>query len=303
MPIISYPSTSDQTLENLVEGVLSTLYGQTSQQDSFTSLEADISSTDLTFTVDDASSLSVGLIEVDMEIMRIAKVDVATNLVTLHPRGRGRRATVAAAHTAGAEVRMQPIIPYSSVVREIRAELSNLYPSICQVSSVEFTSNATHVAYELPADARMVLDVRYKDTQGEWERVRVWEVEFSQNTTDFPTGVALRLQVPTQSTIRVIYGKPFGVLNELTDTLSAAGIPQSCEDILRIGAVIRLLPSLDIARLSATTASGADAAARQPQPGTGIMVARELRAQHKDRVESEVSVFRQTYPARIHITR
>jgi hypothetical protein len=198
---------------------------------------------------------------------------------------------------------MQPIVPYSSVIREINSELSTLFPRVCAVHSIEFDYSPTTVHYGLPFGASNVLDVRYRDTLGEWQRVRSWEIELGGNTDDIPTGVSLLVDAPLSTRLRVLYGTPFVKLSALTDTLSSAGVPESLEDVIRYGAVCRLLPTLDIARLSVTSTASADANGRPPTPGTGVMVARELRAAYRDRLEQEIRTFRTYFPPRLHETR
>lgn len=304
MPIAGY-TPSSQTLGSLVEAVISTLSGQTAQQDSLTALSASIGAGDTSFVVDDTEDISAGLIEVDTELMEVARFDDSTRTVTLRPTGRGRRGTTATTHAAGAEVRIAPLVPYSSVIREVNAELGNLYPSLSWVADYEFQYDPTKITYALPAGVGLVLDVRYKDRFNEWQRVKSWEMEQGQNTTEFASGVLLRIWAPEAlSTIRVIYGKPFAQASALADNLgTACGLPSSCEDIIRLGAAIRLLPSFDIARLGAVSVPNAEAAGRSPQPGTGVMVTRELRAMYKERLESEVRAFRLAFPVRQHHTR
>ena len=293
------------TLGSLIESVIGTLYGQTAVQDRTTMLTQDIGADETAFTVDDAAHMEQGLIEIDGELMRVQRIDKASNTVTLFATGRGARATTPAPHVSGAEVRMQPMMSYSAVAREIQAELNALYPQIQWVQSTEITSaSGLEVAYGIPADVGVILDVRYKDKLGNWQRINKWEIEYNQNADDFPTGVALRVSAPRPNTqIRVIYGKPFGPLVNLTDTLADAGVPESVEDILRLGALIRLLPSFDLARISAITVPGHDAANRQPQPNTGVMVGRELTRQYQTRLNQEASNFRLAYPVRLHVTR
>ena len=302
--LIPYTDSSAMTLSGLAEGVLVSMYGQTSQSDSSASLTVALSPTALTFTVDDPDDMSAGLVEIDMELLRITSVDMSTGIVTVSPSGRGRRGTVAAAHAVGAEVRVQPIVPYSSVVREINAELRTLYPRISSVCSVEFVASGLTCVYPLPADAGLVLDVRYKETStGEWRRVREWEVEHGENTTDVSSGTSLRHGAPWGTTVRVVYGRPFGRLTALTDSLADAGVPESLEDVIRYGAICRLLPTLDIARLSVTSTASSEANSRPPSPGTGVMVARELRAAYRERVDQEIKTFRSYFPVRLHTTR
>ena len=313
MPIIAQPSvtstlvpyapSSAMSLGDLVEGILVMLYGQTSQSDSATSLSTAITATDLSFRVDDPSDISTGMVEIDMELLRVVSVDMATSMVTVAPTGRGRRGTKATAHAAGAEVRIQPIIPYQSVIRDIYAELATIYPRVSATCHYEFPGVPTTGVYALPSDVGLVLDVRYRDTRGEWQRVRDWEVEHGQNTDDVSTGIALRLNAPHSATIRVIYGRPFGKPDELTDLLADSGIPESLEDVIRYGVVCRLLPTLDIARLSVTSTASSEANGRPPSPGTGVMVAREMRAAYRERLDQEIKTFRSYFPVRLHGTR
>lgn len=97
------------TLGSLVEGILDHLYGHSAQQDAVTSLSGALDATATSFTVDDADVLSAGLIEIDSELMRVKSVDLASNLVTLTPTGRGQRGSTASTHADGAEVRVAAI--------------------------------------------------------------------------------------------------------------------------------------------------------------------------------------------------
>lgn len=288
------------TLGSMVEGILDHLYGHAAQQDSVTSLTAAIDASVTTFTVDDAGVMSAGLIEIGSEIMRVKVVDTSTNTVTLTPTGRGQRGSLASTHPVGAEVRVAPIMPYASVVREVNAEVAALYPRLVNVASTDLTASATTYSYALPADAAMVLDVRYRHTStDEWERVRKWEVEHTPGSAP-----SILVWAPaTSGTIRVVYGKAFGELSTLADTLASAGVPASCEDVVRMGVMLRLLPTLDIARLSVISVPAADANDKSPQPGTGILVAREIKQQYNARLQQEIGSFRLQYPARLHVTR
>lgn len=291
------------TLGSIVEGVLDHLYGHSAQQDATAELAAPITSSATSLTVDSAQNISAGLIEVDMELMRVKGVDLTSQSVTLRTLGRGVRGTTAASHATGAEVRVAPIMPYFSVVREVNAEIASMFPALSAVGTVELPWQSTQVAYDLPADAVSVLDVRYRDPLGNWERVRAWEVEYGQNLTDHPTGKTLRAGIPYPATLRIIYGKAFTPMATLADTLADTGLPESTEDVLRMGAILRLLPSLDLARLSVITTQSADANGKPPQPGTGVAVAREVRNQYAIRREQEIGKFRQQYPSRCHFTR
>lgn len=304
MPQFAYAPASGLTLGSLAEGVLVSLYGQTAQTDASGTLANAITSSSLTLRVDpdEVRDISAGLIEVDTELMRVSKVD-EDGTITIHPRGRGVRGTLATSHDVGSEVRMSPIVPYSSVIREINAELRSIYPRISATCYTEFDANATDYVYALPADAGLVLNVQYRDPSGNWQRVRGWEIEHGQNVNDFPSGIALRIALAHVAKVRVIYGKPFGSLTNLAAALGDAGIPDSLEDVIRTGAICRILPSLDISRLSVSSTSSSEANSRPPTPGTGVMVRRELKAEYRERLDAEVRTFRSYFPARPHLTR
>ena len=289
------------TLGSLVEGVLDQLYGHGAVQDATAYLAEPLSDTALTVVVEDAREVGKGLVEIDSELLRVKSVDLGSQTVTF--AARGVRGSTAAAHATGAEMRIAPVVPYHSVAREVNAEISSLFPFLCKVESTEFQSSTTTVDHEIPADAEMVLDVRYKDQIGNWERVRRWEPEESQNTDSFTTGRSIRIWTPDLSTVRVVYGKRFGSLSAMTDTLADTGVPESCEDIIRMGALLRLLPSLDLARYSVVSNQSADTTSKSPQPGTGVMVAREVKANYRERREQEVGAFRTRFPVRQHYTR
>lgn len=304
MPQFAYAPASGLTLGSLAEGVLVSLYGQTAQTDASGTLATAITADALTFQVspDEAQDISAGLVEIDTELIRVSSV-AEDGTVTIHPRGRGVRGTLAATHDVDAEVRTSPIVPYSSVIREINAELRSIYPRISCTCYTEFDANSTDYVYALPADAGLVLNVQYRDSLGDWQRVRGWEIEHGQNTDDFPSGIALRIALASTGKVRVIYGKPFGTLSALDATLADAGIPDSLEDVIRTGAICRILPTLDISRLSVTSTSSSEANSRPPTPGTGVMVRRELKAEYRERLDAEVRTFRSYFPARPHITR
>lgn len=291
------------TLASLVEGVLDALYGHSSVQDAVTNLSTSVDASTTTLQVDDASSMSAGLIEVDSELMRVRSVDLGSGAVTLLPSGRGVRGSTAAAHAAGAEVRISPVIPYLSAIREVNAEISALFPRLSAVATTELGASASTITYKLPADAVTVLDVRWRNPAGHWDKVRHWEVEFSQNTTDYASGRTIRAITPGVGKIRVIYGKRFTSLSALTDTLAGAGVPESCEDVIRMGAMIRLLPTMDLGRISNITVPSANANDRPPQPATGTLITREIKQQYVARLEQEVGAFRLEFPSRIHFTR
>lgn len=295
-----------KTFKSLIEELISDVSGFTVATNQLTSLSADITETDTVLTVDDSSGVATGLIEVGDELMWVRNFDATAGAVTLLPQGRGYAGTTPAAHSAGDTVVISPAYPRSRIKTAINDSVRALWPLLYCVSTTEFTfSNATALAWPLPADAEQVLDVRYRDSVGNWQRIRGWEVERSTNLIDFPTGVCLRITqggIPFGNTIQVVYGKAPTELSDESDPFTACGYEERIADLVLLDVKARLLPMLDVARLQMTTV----AATQQQdamQAGTAIAMAEKFRSAYTSRLAIERDVLNKRYPARIHITR
>jgi hypothetical protein len=162
-----------ETLSQLVEEILSNLQGFTADSDMVTSLSADITAADTTIVVDDASGLSAGIIEIGEELVWVRSVDTTSNTVQTLPAGRGWRGTQAVAHGAGELISVSPAVPRSAIVREINNTLRAIYPSLFAVATAEFAyDDYTKWAWDIPAEAVNVLDVRWRDQYGNWVDAR-----------------------------------------------------------------------------------------------------------------------------------
>lgn len=293
------------TLADLIDEVISNTQGFTAAPDQVTFLVGGIDAVTTKFTVNDATNISRGLIEVGSELMWVASVDTSTNTLTLLPKGRGWRGSVAAAHSDGDTVTISPNTPRYIVKRELNNELNSIYPDLFGVKTTEFTLDSViQVGWPLPADAEGVLDVRWKDYLGNWQRVRGWELERSGDTADFPSGTSLRIteRIPVSRTIQVVYStQPVGLVND-TDDFTLSGLPLSSKDVITLGAIIRMLPMLDISRLSVQYVPAEELS--QPNPmGSASALVRDLKKTYDERLLGERTILALRYPARIHFTR
>ncbi|MGZ4519159.1 MAG: hypothetical protein ACXVGA_00915 [Mycobacteriaceae bacterium] len=308
MPIISDPTSgSGYTFNDLIEEVLFTAQGYTAALDQITFLAQPLGATDTTIQVADAQGFSRGLAEIDSELVWVQGVDYVNNGLTLLPNGRGMRGTTAAAHDAGTTVISSPNVPRFAVMNAINDCINSLYPYLYAVETAEFTyDNVIAMGWGIPVEAESILDVRFRDLVGNWQRIRNWEVENSANVTDFPTGKALRLpgrNIPFGQTVQVVYGSvPQPLANATDDFVSVTGLRASCKDVVVLGTLARLAPALDYARLSVKAAAADEL--DQPRPlGSAINVAKDYRAAYQQRLAEERTVLNNRYPARIHFTR
>lgn len=288
---------------DLVEEVLSNLQGYTLTPDQVTYLTADMAVGDTSLTVFAVETgLGTGTIEVGDELMNVISYDPDSSVMTLLPKGRGWRGTTPAAHSTGDTVTISPLVPRHRIKAALNDVIVALWPSIWGVGSAEFTYSAgSQAAWEIPAEAEQVLDVRRKDREGNWTRVRGWETVHSSSTTDFPSGVSLRItdSVESGATVQVVYAKRASRLVADSDDLSTTGLSESAKDLLIWGAMSRLVPALDAGRLGMQFVP-ADELDQPRQLGSAMALAREFKSQFEKALEAEQSQLQKKYPARVH---
>jgi hypothetical protein len=293
------------TYKDVVEEILSILQGYTLAPDQMTYLTSDLSADGLTLAVAAYNTgsavnpgLGAGLVEVGDELVWIDNYDDATSTLTALPRGRGWRGTTPTAHTTGETVVISPLVPRHRVKAAINDVLAALWPSLYGVAQDEFTySSGTQSAWPVPADAETVLDVRYRDRDNNWQRVRKWEVEHS------PSGSEVRLcGVEHGATVRVVYGKRPSPFAAETDDFTTTGLPVSAKDVVVYGALRALIPALDAGRLGVQYVP-ADELDQPRQMGAAMSIAREFKQEYAAALQREQAALQNLYPARVHQTR
>jgi hypothetical protein len=294
-----------KTFGSVIEEVLSNTRGFTAASDQVTSLAAAMTDSETSGRVDDLAVISAGIIEVGDELMWVKSIDFPSGSFTLLPKGRGWEGTTASAHSTGDTVTVRPAYPRARVKAAINEAILGLWPVIFPVKTTEFTfDNTIKTAWEIPSDAEQILDVRYRDYLGNWQRVRAWEVERSSNTTDFASGLSLRItqNLPVGQTVQVVYGSIPTTLTDEADPFSDTGFEDRIADLVTLSTMARLIPMLDVHRLQVTHVAADEL--DQPRPlGSADALAKSFRSQYVARLQEEQKVLRARYPARIHLTR
>lgn len=304
MPIIyDAPAYTTPTFGELVDEVVGNLQGYTLTPDMVTYLTADLSATALTVPIDmPDGGCGTGVVEIGDELMYVTTVDVDSGALTLLPRGRGWRGTDAAVHASGDTVVISPLVPRHRVKKAINDVVTQIWPTLFGVDTVEFDwVPGPTLAYELPAEAEQILDVRYQDRYGNWNRVRRFEAVRSTNTTSFASGSALRIteNPPFATTVQVVYGKRPTGLSDETLEFTESGLSASAKDVLVLGAMARLVPALDAGRLAVQYVP-ADELDQPRQVGSASALAREFKREFAEAVLKEQQALQRLYPARVH---
>lgn len=246
------------TFDQLVARVKQQLMGFAMNQESYAEVSSGMGPEDTAFFVhtDTVSELSRGLVEVEDELVLVKNYDAATGraVVLGGVNGRGMHGTTAALHPEGVLVTIAPGFPRARIKEAINDTVLGLYPDLVVFGTTEITRVSVQFEYELPEDVR---DVWYVtgETLGPskvWVPLPNWRYNPKASTTDFPSGKSLQQLDPVSpgQKIRVVYAKAPAAMSADTDDFeTVTGFPERIVDLVTYGAMKRLLPALETARL------------------------------------------------------
>lgn len=294
------------TYRELVDQVLLSLQGDSLDQSEQTFLTGDITADATTFTVDEPTLVSQGMIEIEDELVWIKSVDNATGIVTCSTLGRGFRSTTAAAHTAGATVVNNPRYSRHRIKQTLNTAIRNVYPDLYALSNYEFSYVAARQAYELPAGLDQIHSIHWESVGPSrvWVPVNDYRYDPSANTTDFPSGKALNLwsaPIPGR-TVRVTYiGAPTTLTND-SDQFTSTGLALTAEEAIIYGACYRILGFVEAPRLQMSSVESTQRSDAVP-PGAAINTGKFFFAMYQEALSQERERLLRSNPNTIHRTR
>ena len=295
------------TFKELVDSTILFLSGYSASQDISSHLTADLSASGTNLQVADLSVLSRGIAEVENELVWVDSVGSSSATIAGlagSPYGRGFRGTSAVAHTAGARVTMAPTFPRAAVMRAINESINAVFPSLYGVKETTLTFKAAQSAYALPAGAQKVLAASWQSVgpSKEWLPVRRWRVDQAANGTAFANGISLSLYDPIVPgrTVQVQYTcAPTPLANDSDDFSTVTGLQPSAEDVIRLGAAYRLVPFIDAAHVTGSSAE-ADFADQSRPNGSATALGRFFFQLYQQRLADEVQTLSNLFPIRSH---
>ena len=298
------------TLNELVDEVKANLQGYALRQDRITYVAnpAGLTTTSTSITVGSSSNLAKGIIEIDEELILIDSFDKTNNVLNVMPGfGRGYQGTGAAPHSQYAPVTLSPTFPRNSIKKAINDTINSFYPKLWIINSYTFTFNASQVTYPLPDDAEGVLFISWQTTGSsqEWLPVNRWRLDGMANAATFNTNNTLNIYENVQPgrTIQVWYTATPNTLDANTDDFAdVSGLPDSCKDVVVLGASYKLLSYLDAGRINLSSAE-ADLNDSKLPSSAGAAASRYIFALYQQRLNEEALKLADKYPIRIHYTR
>lgn len=297
------------TFGQMIDEVTRKLSGYTLRQDRQTYLTNDISTTDMIIAINNAQNISHGLVQIGDELVYVESFDRSAGTLIVPPYGRGYDGTTATSHLAGERVVISPTFPRIDVANAINETIMGVAPDLYATGSYTFPFSPAVSTYALPNEADSVLSISYQVTgpTKEWLPVRGWRQDRMANTSTFNSRntVTIYSGVEPGRTVQVFYTTEPSVLDTYNDDFAiTTGLPESCKDVIVLGAAARLASFIDPGRLT----FGSAEADQQSQIagrayGAGTNASKYLLALYQQRLNEETRKLQERNPIRVHWTR
>ncbi len=297
------------TLNQLTEQTIAEVNSYVKNQESVTIITTGVSSSDLTMLVDDVTSLSKGIVEIDDELIYVKKAVAASGTIQVlgtngNPVGRGWRGTTATSHPTGSVVRNNPIFPRTQVKRAILETIKAMnFPCI---TNYTFTFNGSDYSYIMPDAMEDITGISWDvpDSTGVWSIIKNYRVDknyYDTTTNTIKQALILKETPMPGRTVNVQYTKFPTVITD-NQELTVSGLPASCEDVVRLGAMYRLLSTVDPGKVTAVSVS-ADALDQPVQAGASTSAAKYIFQLYTVRLSEEIAKQQANFLNTIQYTR
>jgi hypothetical protein len=295
------------TLAEMVDEVRSSLAGYTLRQDRITYLNSAITTTDTAIQVGSSSNLAKGIIEIDDELIWIDNFNATNNTLNAAPGfGRGWQGTAPAPHAQYAQITLTPTFPRTVIKQAINDTINSFFPKLWAINSVTFTFNASQTTYPLPDDAESIVYASWQTTGSslEWLPINRWRADPMANVAAFNTTNTINIYENIQPgrTVQVYYTTTANTLDANTDDFAdVTGLPDSCRDVVTLGASYKLLSYVDSGRINLSSAE-ADLNDTKIPSSAGVASSRYIFALYNQRLNEESLKLQDKFPIRVHYT-
>jgi len=303
------------TLTDLINEVQINLAGYTYQQDRATHLTSAITGTTSSsasptiLSLGSTENLGKGVVEIDEELMWIDSFDRVANTATVSPYGRGYLGTTAATHTLDTKVTISPTFPRYVVKKAINDTINAAGSTIYAAKVTTFTFNAAQTTYDFDGlNIQNILTIMWQSVGPslEWIPVRRWSWDSKADATAFGATsqtVTIGDYITPGRTVKVVYSTdPVPFTTNSQDFSTQTGLPESCKDVIVLGASYRLLTYLDPARAGQVSPQADETDSKRPY-GASQTATKQLYALYTQRLNEETQRQQTLYPIRVHYSR
>jgi hypothetical protein len=240
--------------------------------------------------------------------MWIDSFDRVANTATVSPYGRGYLGTTAATHTLDTKVTISPTFPRYVVKKAINDTINAAGSTIYAAKVTTFTFNAAQTTYDFDdLNIQNILTIMWQAVgpSQEWIPIRRWSWD-SKASTVFGANaqtVTIGDYVTPGRTVKVIYSTdPEPFTSNSQDFSTQTGLPNSCKDVIVLGASYRLLTYLDPARAAQVSPQADETDSKRPY-GASQTATKQLYALYTQRLNEETQRQQTLYPIRVHYSR
>jgi len=195
---------------------------------------------------------SGSVFEIESELFYVWEASSASKTLTVE---RGYAGSTAASHTAGAVVTMNPRFPRAQMFDALNSDIDDLSSTtngLFRVVTVDLDYNGADRQIDITGSGTILdlIDVRLRYMSDDHPVIRTCRIQTGLPTADFSSGNTLVFDEPVMAgTYRVRYKAPFTrASSESSDLTTNCFIPATCDDILEMGVLLRMMAGREIKR-------------------------------------------------------
>lgn len=236
----------------LLERVNRQLLSGTVEERNKLSASINASETSLVMTYDLKGLREGTVFEIDSELFYVWQATSGTKTVVVE---RGYAGTAAATHSSGAIVTLNPRFPKAQMLEALNQDIDDLSSPVnglFRIVATDVTYNGSDRQINLTGATNVIdlIDVRLRYLADDYPVLRGVRLQRNLPTSDFASGLALVFDEGTiAGSLRVRYKAPFTrAASTASDIQSVCFVPESMEDILEMGVMVRMLQTREVKR-------------------------------------------------------
>ena len=239
------------------------------------------------------------VIEIESELMYVWESSTATKTLTVQ---RGHDGTTAVAHTNGVLATVNPRFPRQQMLDSLNSDIDDLSSTmngLFRVVAQDITYNGSDRQINLTSGAGIIdlLDVRLRYLADDYPVIRKVRLQRNLPTADFASGFAIVFDEPVMAgSLRVVTKREFTrASTESSDLQTVCFVPQTCEDILEMGVILRMMNGREIKR-NFIESQGDTRRSEEVPPGSTRDSLTNIQRLRRERIVAEAARLKQQYP-------
>lgn len=236
----------------LLERVNRQLLSGTVEERNKLSASINASETSLVMTYDLKGLREGTVFEIDSELFYVWQATSGTKTLVVE---RGYAGTTPATHSSGTIVTLNPRFPKAQMLEALNQDIDDLSSPVnglFRIVATDVTYNGSDRQINLTGATNVIdlIDVRLRYLADDYPVLRGVRLQRNLPTSDFPSGLALVFDEGTiAGSLRVRYKSPFTrAASTASDIQSVCFVPESMEDILEMGVMVRMLQTREVKR-------------------------------------------------------